>query len=146
MADGQTNERPRWHRCHFFEAGDCVAVSSRRRQYRATIVVVPAHGIWVAALGFSDFTKPFVSPVRVTEEKSTGAENEGVIRIEGDSPVETEFSLPELAQEEVSEAGGEMPIGLIRVELQRGSCDFQSGMQMTGIVVVPVELEGLHEA
>ena len=116
MADDKTNERPPWHRCHFRVAGCCLAISSSRGQYDAAKVFIPPHSVWVAVLGFGYFTKRFIRPVRVIEEKCTDTENERVVRIEGNRTVETDFSLPELAQVQESKAGREMAVRLVGVQ------------------------------
>ena len=140
------NERPRWYSCHFRVAGCCLAISSGRRQYDATKVLIPSHGERVTALGFVYFTKRLVRPVRVIEQKSADTQNEWVVRVQGNRTVKTDFSLPELTQVQESKAGGEMSVGLVGVELQCGFCHLQSGMQMIRIVVDPVEFDGLDKA
>ncbi|MGO4843497.1 hypothetical protein AB4144_65595, partial [Rhizobiaceae sp. 2RAB30] len=82
-----------------------LAISPSRGQYDAAKVVIPPHGVWVAALGFGYFTKRFLRPVSVIEEKGTDTETERVVRIEGNRTVKTDFSLPELAQVQESKAG-----------------------------------------
>ena len=146
MADGKTNERPRWNSCHFRVAGCCLAISSSGRQYDAAKILIPSHSERVAALGFVYFNKRLIRPVRVIEEKRTDTKNERVVRIQGNRPVEADFSLPELAQVQESKTGGEMPIGLVGVELQRGSCHLQSGVQMVWIVVDPEEFDGSRQS
>ena len=82
MADDKSDERPPRHSRHFRVAGNRLSISSSRSQYDAAKVFIPPYRIWVATLGFDYFTKPFLRPIGVAEEKSTDTQDERIVRIE----------------------------------------------------------------
>ena len=129
MADDKSNERPPRYGRHFRVAGRCLAISSSRGQYDAAKVFIPSHSVWVAALGFGYFNNRLIRPVRVLRKSAR------ILRMNGS------FGLRATARSRLISAclnwrrykrakPVAMAVRLVRVELQRGFCHLQCGMQI----------------
>ena len=134
MADGETNKRPRRYGCHLGVAGERLAIASGTCQDDTEEILKPSHCERVALLRLFQFSKRCVGLTDKVEQKGANAEDERIIRVQGNGAVKAGFGFPEPAQEHQSKTTGEMPVGLLGIKLQRGFRDPQSGIQMSGVI------------
>src|SRR5262249_22069419 len=130
----EIDKRPRWHRWHPREACERLTIPSGVRQNDTEEIREPSHCERVASLRLFQFNKCRVVLADIVEQKGANAEDERIIRVQGNSAVEARFGFPEPAQEHQGKTTGEMPIGLLGIELQRGFRDPQSRIQISGVI------------
>src|SRR5262249_46776594 len=134
MADGETNKRPRRYSCHLGVAGERLAIASSTCQDDTKEILKPSHRERVSSLRLVQFNKCCIEPTDIVEQKGTNAEDERVIRVQRNGAVKVCFGLPEPAHVQEGKTTGEMPVGLLRVKLQRCFRHPQPRIQMSGVV------------
>src|SRR5262249_1824078 len=117
MADGETNERPRWHSCHLGVAAERLAIASGTCQNDTQEILKPPHRERISSSRLLQFSKCFIEPTDIVKQKGVNAEDERIIRVQRNGAIEACFGFPEAAHVHEGKTIGEMPVGLLGIKV-----------------------------